>query len=603
MRGYDFTPVFNSLEKALVESYQAKTLKALAKLVCSKVPGRKADMARVISKSMLGTELNSHFERLSDIEKAAVREAVFARDGILDTKKFKAKYGQAAPVGKSLGWRPEGHLIDLFIVNRIVVPADLQRALRQFVKKPDKDQIHYLDILPESVLLDIHEETKEKTLMVRNTASAALTNLETVLRLVEGGKIKVSAKTGRPSLATQKNLSGLLQDGDWYEPKILSEIGYIQSFAWPVMLQGTGLAKGDGSTLKLTNRGKKALKGDFPEVIKEAWSRWKTNNLLDEFSRVDQIKGQKSTRGKTLFAAYSRRPALHEGLMMCSPGKWLSVEELIRVMNSMGLEFEIARYAWKLYVGDAQYGHLDDYEDQTMIKKRYVLAFLFEYAATMGIIDVGYIHPSGALSDCRHLWAWGADDMGEYLSRYDGLMHIRINPLGAFAMEMTDAYDAGPKKNRAVFTVLPNHDIVVTDAQSLSPADKLFLEKSCKEKSSAVWKLTTRTLLEAAQNGTSIDEIAAFLESRSAQPIPGTVTTLLNDTKKRSTGFEYAGRSHLVACKDTVVQKLATTDAKLSKLCRPAGEKHIVILPGKEKQFMTALLRLGYVVPQLREQI
>jgi len=469
---------------------------------------------------------------------------------------------------------------------------------------PSENPIKYLNKLPKSILLDIKEETVERVLFVRNTSSAALNNLETVLRLVEGGKIKVSAKTGRPPLASQKALGKLLQDGDWYEENDIHEgIGYIQAFAWPVLLQGTGLAKGDGSTLKLTNRGKKALTGDLPEVIKEAWSRWQTNKLLDEFNRVDQIKGQKSTRGKTLFAAHSRRPVLHEGLMLCSPGKWLSVEELLRAMNSMGLEFGIARYAWKLYVGDAQYGHLDDYGDQTMIKKRYVLAFLFEYAATMGIIDVGYIHPSGALSDCRHLWAWGADDMGEYLSRYDGLMYIRVNPLGAFAMEMTDTYDAGPQKIRAVLTVLPNHDVVVTDSQSLSPADKLFLEKTCRKKSSVLWKLTTRTLLEAAQNGTTIEEIKTFLESRSTQPIPGTVTNLLNEAKKRSTGLEYAGRTHLVACKDTVLQKLVTTDAKLSKLCRPAGETHIIILPGKEKPFMTALLRLGYIVPQLREQI
>jgi hypothetical protein len=52
-----------------------------------------------------------------------------------------------------------------------------------------------------------------------------------------------------------------------------------------------------------------------------------------------------------------------------------------------------------------------------------------------------------------------------------------------------------------------------------------------------------------------------------------------------------------------MLQKLVTSDAKLRKLCRPAGEKHIVIMPGKEKQFMTALVRLGYIVPQLREQI
>jgi hypothetical protein len=475
--------------------------------------------------------------------------------------------------------------------------------LKAFVEAPKENDVRYVDELPEVILLDISEKTVERDLCVRNTASTALNNLETVLRLVEGGKIKVSAKTGRPPLASQKTLGKLLQDGDWYEEDDIHEgIGYIQAFAWPVLLQGTGLAKADGSALKLTNKGKKALKSDFPKVIKEAWSRWQSNKFLDEFSRVDKIKGQTASRHRALFPANSRRPALYEGLLLCTPGRWLTVNELIRSMHSKGFDFEVARYAWKLYVGDAQYGHLDEYGDQTMVKTRYVLAYLFEYAATLGIIDVAYIHPDGALSDCHGLWGWGMDDTS-FLSRYDGLTHIRINALGAFAMEMTDTYDAGPQKNRAVFTVLPNHDVVVTDAESLSPADKLFLEKTCKRKSSALWKLTTRALLEAAQNGTTIEEIKAFLESRSAQPIPDTVTTLLNDARKRSTGLEYAGRTHLVACKDTVLQTLVTTDAKLSKLCRPAGEKHIVILPGKEKQFMTALVRLGYIVPQLREQV
>ena len=469
-------------------------------------------------------------------------------------------------------------------------------------RMPFEDHIKYLNKLPESILLDIDQKTVERKLLVRNTASAALNNLETVLRLVEGGKIKVSAKTGRPALAAQKKLDKLLQEGDWYDNDILEDIGHIQAFAWPVLLQGTGLAKADGSTLKLTNKGKKALKERLPHVVKNAWARWQTNKFLDEFSRVDPIKGQKSTRGKTLFAAYTRRPLLYEGLSLCAPGKWLTVEELIRSMDSRGLDFEVARYAWKLYVEDANYGHLNEYEDQTMMKKRYVLAFLFEYAATLGLIDVGYIHPHGALSDYHGLWAWSTGDLA-FLSRYDGLIYIRLNSLGAFAMDMADTYETAPTRTREVLTVLTNHDVVVTDAQALSPADKLFLEKICKKKSSALWTLTPRTLLEAAQNGTTIGEIKTFLESRSAQTVPKTVTTLLNDAKNRSTGLEYAGRTHLIACKDVMLQKLVTTDAKLSRLCLPAGDKHILILPGKEKQFMTALLRLGYIVPQLLERI
>ena len=601
MPAYSENPVNETLAEAL-HSYTVDTLRSLAKFVCHKTPSRKGDMVGAICRTLLGDKLKFHFDRLNEIEKAAVQEAIFSPEGELDPIKFKAKYQQEAPIGRSLGWRSKGYLVDLFIINRHV-PDDLGNLLIEFIKKPEKDRIKYVDKLPKTIRLDIHEKTVDRDLKVRNTAAAALNNLETVLRLVEGGKIQVSAKTGRPTLACQKKLAKLLQEGDWYEEgDIIEGIGHIQAFAWPVLLQGTGLAKADGSTLKLTNKGKKGLKGNLPQIIKGAWDRWYNTKILDEFSRVDQIKGQRSSRGRTLFAAHTRRPVLYDGLSLCTPGRWLTVKELIRAMNSEGLDFEVVRYAWKLYLGDSQYGHLDEYGDQTMVKTRYILAFLFEYAATLGIIDVAYIHPDGALSDFHGLWGWGMGDTN-FLSRYDGLMYIRLNPLGAFAMEMTDDYETAPTENRAVLTVLPNHDVVVTDAHTLSPADKLFLEKIALKKSSALWILTTRTLLEAAQNGTTMEDIKTFLKSRSAQPIPETVTTLLNDAKNRSSGLKYAGRTHLIRCKDVMLQKLVTTDTKLSKLCRPAGEKHIVIMPGKENQFMSALVKLGYIVPQLREQI
>ena len=591
----------DTLKEALTENYRVDALRTLAKMVCNKVPARKADIIDAICGAMFGANLKSHFDRLDLIEKTAVQEAVFSPGGKLNSTKFEAKYQQAAPLGKSLGWRADGFLVDLFIVY-LHVPSDLRKSLNAFVKKPKKDHVKYAKKLPKSISLDINGKTVNRKLSVRNTASSALNNLQTVLRLVEGGKIKVGAKTGRPTLATQKNLHKLLHEGDWYgEDDILGGIGHIQAFAWPVLLQGAGLAKADGSNLKLTNKGKKALNGKLPHVIKDAWARWEKTKVLDELSRVDQIKGQKASRGRALFPVHTRRPVLCDGLTLCTPGKWLKVGELIRAMNSEGFDFDVARYIWKLYIGDAQYGHLDDYGGHRIVETRYVLAFLFEYAATLGIIDVAYIHPDGALSDYPS-WDWGFDNT-TFLSRYDGLMYIRLNSLGAFAMEMTDVYETEPTETRAVLTVLPNHDVVVTDAQALSPADKLFLGKTCRKKSSALWILTTRTLLEAAQNGTRIEEIKTFLKSRSAQPIPETVTTLLNDVKKRSTGLEYAGRAHLVACKDAVLQKLVVSDTTLAKLCRPAGKKHIVIMPGKEKQFITSLVRLGYIVPGLREQI
>ena len=53
---------------------------------------------------------------------------------------------------------------------------------------------------------------------------------------------------------------------------------------------------------------------------------------------------------------------------------------------------------------------------------------LFEYAATLGVVDVAYTGARGARADYRGLR--GADGY-DSLSRYDGLAAVRVNELGA----------------------------------------------------------------------------------------------------------------------------------------------------------------------------
>jgi len=62
------------------------------------------------------------------------------------------------------------------------------------------------------------------------------------------------------------------------------------------------------------------------------------------------------------------------------------------------------------------------------VEGRYALCVLFEYAATLGLIDVAYADPRGARDDYRALW--GGDELS-CLSRYDGLSALRVNELGA----------------------------------------------------------------------------------------------------------------------------------------------------------------------------
>jgi len=599
MAYYDNDTVYQTQAQALNDRYTVDRLKSLAKLICDDIPTRKADIIAAITGAMGGEKIKGVFDRLDRIGQHIVAEAVFAPDGKADFRKIEAKYQHLSGTGRRSGYMSESDLLGLFIFNK-QVPADMHGRLKTFVPMPKSDHVKYVNKLPKSIKPDIRGELR-LSLEIRKTARAALHNLEVVLRLIDGGKLKVSPTTGRPTSATERNLSKRLHEGDWYNaPDVLAEVGAIQAFAWPLIVRAAGLARTDGSSLKLTKNGYKALDGNRPQVIKSAWKKWAKNKVIDEFSRINEIKGQKSSRGRTLTAPSKRRPLIYEALSQCLPGRWVKVEELIRFMQSKGLDFQVARYPWKLYLGDSHYGHLDDYGSETIIRSRYLLAFLFEYAATLGLIDVAFTHPAGALMDFDHLY--GGQDL-EYLSRYDGLKYLRLNSLGAYVLGLSDGYDPPAFEPRPVLTVLPNHEIVITDAVSLSPADKLFLNKIGKKASSSLWRLTLATLLAASQSGSDTKQVRAFLESRSSKPLPETVIQLLNDAAGRSTRLSYSGRAHLIACQDPVLAQLISSDRKASKLCLAAAGDYIVVLPGKERDFIKALADMGYIVPQFRDQI
>ena len=97
-----------------------------------------------------------------------------------------------------------------------------------------------------------------------------------------------------------------------------------------------------------------------------------------------------------------------------------------------------SRALWRLYVLDSYYGSLGHAGSRAwdLVEGRYALCVLFEYAATVGLIDVAYTDPRGARDDYRALW--GADQLS-CLSRYDGLAAVRVNELGAAVLHDPDA--------------------------------------------------------------------------------------------------------------------------------------------------------------------
>jgi hypothetical protein len=253
---------------------------------------------------------------------------------------------------------------------------------------------------------------------VRLTEREALANVRTVLELCAAGALRCGEKTSRPTAATVRTVDAHLAHGDFYADEPIAAIG------WPLLVQAGGLAKLDGTRLQLTPKGLAALGKPPAEAICHLWQRWLTHPVIDEFSRIEQIKGQRARN--VLTAAKPRRQTVAVALADCPPGEWMDVDELFTTMRLEGLSPTIARNEmalWKLYLEDPHYGSLgyDGYHDWALLEGRYTLAVLFEYAGTLGLIDLDYVHPNGARDDFRG--NWGGDFL-DALSRYDGLRAV-----------------------------------------------------------------------------------------------------------------------------------------------------------------------------------
>jgi len=611
-------------------------LKPLAALLqAPNIPTRKLELVELVERQIAGARLRELWKSLDEIQKKAVSETLYAPDGVFNHARFKAKYGRLPNFGGHS--RKDASLVALFIYNEQVIPQDLQERLRAFVTPPDPPRLKLTDELPEVVGwyeedsegedfdddLDEDDEFEEFDeddevalesatkpsgaakpipLLRRDTERAAAQDVQTILRLIDRGKVSVSDKTFQPSADAIEEITALLRDGDWYEPepkknKWDQEVGPIKAFALPLLAQAAKLAEPHGRKLALTKAGRQALSRPAAETLRVAWQRWLKNKLLDEFRRIDEIKGQ-SGRGRSSFTAVGdRRAVVAEAMKQCPVGAWVKFDDFTRFMRAAGFDFEVTYDPWTLYITDQQYGALGyiGSHDWSILQGRYLLCLLFEYAATLGLIDVAYIHPFGARGDFSEMW--GTDEL-QFLSRYDGLLYFRLNPLGAYCLGLTDHYAPSRVETRAALTVLPSLQINVAGV-ALSPGEALLLETWAERESDEVWRLDRDKALSAVEGGHQIAELREFLQARDEQPLPETVEGFIVTTERQARSLKNIGAALLIECVDAELAELIANHERTKKLCLRAGVRHLVVKADAEEQFRKAVHLLGYGMPRV----
>ena len=577
-------------------------------------PTRKADMTAAIESRLAGESLRRLWNGLDRTQQCAVSEVLYDLDGEFHRGRFEAKYGTLPE-----GFGPTGTLaaspLRLFLypagrygAGPFGIPPDLANRLRAFVPPPEEATLAAEDELPQSVDIPRHAWLRKGEtptfdrvdLVRRDMESAAPRDLQSVLRLIDRGQVAVSAKTRRASATAVQRIVEVLDGGDFFDPTEKNErweqtIGPIRAFAWPWLLQAAKLAECRGSKLALTKAGHAALGAPAAPTLRRLWQRWIKSTLLDEFSRIDDIKGQHRGKGKrAMTAASGRRPVIAEALAECPVGRWVRFDDFSRFMRASSFDFGITRDPWLLYLAEAHYGSLGyaGSHDWDILQGRYLLCLLFEYVATLGMIDVAFIHPGGARTDFAGLW--GTDEMS-WLSRYDGLQYFRLNPLGAYCVGLAEQYEPSTPPSHASLTVFPDRRLCANTP--LSPDEKLALETWANVESDGVWRLDRERILAAVESGHDADDLRRFLAARDDQPLPETVEGFLRDAERGARALRTQGMALLIECADADIATRLATDTRTARLCLLAGERHLVVRTKSEAAFRKAVRTLGYGMP------
>lgn len=589
----------------MLDEFSAEGLKSVLKTIDDKTKGRKEILKKQIIKLLSRKSfIKEMWKMLSETEKYAVSEAFRNKNASIDIDKFNAKYrtdlfipehGSTYYYFDSDDIKNPDTKIHAFFLNNHTIPEEIIMSLTDLVYSTKSIEIECSSEMP---------VTEDKEIRVFNGEESVKHDLYIVLDLVSKEKIKVSEKTRKPSEASQKLIADMLIDKDFFNPsefpkksKYHEVPGYIRAYAWSLLLQEGKMAAYSKGKLSLTKVGTKNLSRPMAEIVKEMLTHWMAQKEIDEFNRIDLIKGQNPrSRNKSLTNVLDRKKAILSALKSCPANKWIAIDEFSRFMMAKGLDFQVAEDPWALYIVDREYGSLgyEGSDSWEIFQERYIMALFMEYFTTLGIIDIIFKHPDNARNDCSDLW--GMDEYA-FLSRYDGLLYFRINELGSYCLEKKKEY-VNNKKNSVVekkIELLKNFEIYIK--KELSSSEKFFLEKISVKKQDFIWQLSEAVILDSVEKGITYDDIKQFLVSLSGNSIPKNIDLFLEKIKNNIEQFTGSFHADVFSFRDSNIALEISEKRTMKKFCYLCGSNAVAVKKDKLNTFYSELKKMGYVIP------
>ncbi len=580
---------------------------------CLKVFARKLNFPKTLTRreelmSALDKELRSNLPgvigRLSENEYKALAQAVH-NGGTVARESFKALYGVEMPDLKPWTYHRKDASLLLMLGECLggcfAVSEALMESLQSIIPMPAKPAIAVVEAIPEIYrpAKTGWREPAPRPVRIFESSEIAPLELRSVLQLVRSGKLSVTNKSLRPTEASARLIAQCLvaPDFDAEIPQTASgshrveAAGSYRAHAWGFLIQQCNWAKPRHGILALTESGQHALQDCTPEILEEGIARLRDDVRFDEFNRVNHIHGQSGRGRRYLTDPRERRRSILESISHWPVSKWIKFDEAWRFLLASGNNFLLTSEAVTLYFEEQQYGHLGATE--RILPRIYLRVFLMESLATLGIIDIAYCYPHWLWPELED--RWGTDEM-DFCSRYDGLLYVRLNDLGACCLNVTSKYEPISVKPASPWEVLGNGQII--PPKNPSPSDSYLLDGWAIRDSQGAWWLDAGRVLDYLASGSSIADISRFLAEKSQNELPETLQGWLSGIAAKASAVKGVEPALLIdMCDEATAAAIAGHD-DAGMLVRHAGGKYLVVPTRNLRAFRNAFKKLGYVLPE-----
>lgn len=596
----------------ILTTYTVDELQVLLMLAELRYLGTKAALMASLIHTVFDTELQRTWNLLLPVEQLAVAEAIYNNGGFVLPTQVKAKYGKSLLMGPgylSTNKIKETPKIWLFRYKRDPIPQVLIDKLKKFVPKPEKDKVTFL------TEPSIHNQRiggQGGVLATHNGQKTVLQDLVSVLGRIKNEQLQVHPKTQLPTLALTTKINKMLVERDYYgaeksavAPK---NTKHIRGFAWIILLSAAQLILCKGDVIKLTKAGEEILLGTPKvETIKMVFEAFLRAATFDEVFRIDTL----SKIGKGRFQAEFTAPDVRRGYVIAALrdcvsgsydshgatnstgalGNWVRLLEFLRHLRAEQPRFWVANFLGNLSVGKGG-TNLEYLADSwPHLEGSYVKCLLMEYLATLGILEIKYHQPIFDDID-RDPESWYTFD---FISSYDGLYEFRITELGVYCLGLTKEMPQMEEKKEKLFHVMPNLEITAVVDQ-LFKSDVLLLDMCMDKVNEKTWKLSRTKLLNVVEDKNFfLTEFKSFVYKHALSAIPKTVEHFFEDLERRTDQIAYVEESKTYVCKDKTLAQLIANDTKTKPHCLLAGDHHLIVPLKSDKQFKTALKKVGYI--------